>query len=272
MKFWGLLLIASFSTLGCGRQFDSSIADTSDSNGIYRGQPVSFGSEVWRYTVSYAFDRTKGHGTCTGVFIHPKVMLTATHCSALIKSFVRLTFYQGGYGVSSVKVKKSDFRVIKSPKPIDSNGSFRGNDLSLLIFKKSQLPTGYFANPPIDGAAYLASKAGSEVQVWAVGAGVTDFVNGKPVSDKSRQDLRFTMGLISGVWSGSIEVTAANGTGICSGDSGGPLYVRDNNQFRLIGITARVQMVINPRCGEIAYYSLLNKANLEWIKANLPRQ
>lgn len=202
---------------------------------VIGGQTSAAGSELSRLTVQLtteAFSPTMGRlrGTCSGVLLSAKVVLTAGHC---VKSLD-----DEDIEIRSIKVTVAGRREIEasrwvaSPKykkipGILNDGSLTPLvDLAIVELKKSALPEGLISTLP---TSQISSEA--DQNFLMAGFGQTDAANKKVGVLTSA----WTIGTLSAVDGQDDQISLA-GTQACHGDSGGPLFQVKSGRYVLVGI------------------------------------
>lgn len=188
---------------------------------------------------------TVGLNGCTGTIVAKDLILTAAHCYQ--------NAVQGGYVLFGTKFNNSDRKIIRIEKA-SINPSYSGphNDIAMLKLA-SEIPAGYKVVKMLPASIPL--NRGDTVRQAGYGS------NNEPNSFGTLRtvDSKF----VSMSRNGSIYVENGK-TAACSGDSGGPLYVRKNNEWYTAGVTSTAYMDLNRRCTGGNYYSSVG-ANYDLI-------
>lgn len=201
---------------------------------IYGGEPA----KVCEWPTSV------GLGGCTGTLVHPKIMLSAAHCST-----PRKVQFGEAYGKSIVKTVQIDW-CEKNP-----DFKMREGDFAFCYLKEA------VTDVPIAPIAYgcEVDEVKEGAKIWLVGFG-------------SREDggsgAKYKVEIpINKVMSEGQEIeVGGDGKASCYGDSGGPAFMKmSDGSWRTVGIVSRGT---NKKCG---YPSVLTTAHsaVPWIQQTL---
>lgn len=251
-------LFASLSTLsacsggGSSNANDQFVCEKGESYGIINGRNLAAGNILSESTVLISH---QGDAVCTGTLIDTDKVLTAAHCTSRDSSEITYVVFTTGIGClknanKDTVLRASSSRVVNSQytgyresvSPSDAT-----NDLAIIKFEGG-LPPGY-AVRPLPAKDYDPTKA--KELVFSGFGRTTD-------EDLEKQDrtvgtLRYTTGDIgrlkrtfsyAGLNDYSVSKTLIAeqpSNGVCTGDSGGPLYAKNaNGTLTLIGVTSMV--------------------------------
>lgn len=202
-------------------------------NGIVSGKMVDVNDPDTKYAVLLVIREGNSLKTCTGSVIAKNVILTAGHCArGAEKNQIYAVFHPdmmcaSGYN-SRMKIQSDDILVHKDYKGDSSAKS----DLALVKLS-APVPADYPVIDLYDGKSPLSSD-----NLLMVGYGITS---------ESARDSRFlrkvnkSAKLDSMVDGPNIAFDQRDGRGgVCSGDSGGPIYAKVGNQYKVIGVNSVV--------------------------------
>lgn len=197
---------------------------------------------AWPTTVSVA-----GGGQCSGTLVHPQVVVFAAHCGASSK-----TIHFGEDALAPARsVTASDCQAY----PDYAGADDQTHDWAYCVLDEpvTDLPV----TPPLFGCETALLEVGREVALVGFGA-----------------DVDAESGIKRWAATSLVAVTPANNTtlvgnpnldgvpSICSGDSGGPAFVRlDDGSWRTFGIASTVV----GDCGGYGAHSMLSGA-VAWIE------
>ncbi|WP_413291470.1 S1 family peptidase [Bdellovibrio sp. HCB337] len=214
--------------------------DGTISVGIVNGSQVGTQDPHSNLAVMLVMDHgrdEKGHykgSTCTGTPISDRVILTAAHCvKDLKKTAVHAVFHNNikcssGYDPKTKMIPAIDV-VINS----EYKGKADAKDDLALVKLASPIPSHYPIATLYDGKSALSSD-----DVLMIGYGITSEMN------NDHRVLRKTIKSFkkdSLVQDNNIVFDQRNSTGgVCSGDSGGPIYVQVDGQYQIVGINSVV--------------------------------
>lgn len=227
--------------------------------GIYGGERVRGGEGD-----SIVFFETRDgndHGACSGVLIAPRLVLSAGHCAVTPEGRrrrirrVRIGVARGT--VQNVRVE----RVVAHPD-FDAAHPERGNDLALLHLREDARAT------PIPFVTTAEDEASRHVRV--LGFGMT--------SPRPQRNPRLHAAALEHLspfhcFSGPVArmaetrgCAASPQSGVCPGDSGGPILAQVDGTTKLLGI---VSLAINDvtACTHSATVFTRVTAFDEWIRA-----
>lgn len=291
MKFTFLALIILISSCSPKLQTTSTVK-TDASSKIINGHHIDNKDPITSHTV-LVYNMKEGFA-CTGTIILKNVVLTAAHCLSRKHNQFQIVFSDEAYLALDQNdmevIRHSDKVVVHEDYEYDYKKQPKMNQSDIgLVYFRGTIPEGYSpAEVMMDEhlikkeqvttiAGYGINKIiGSEVKYKKskqfqdeIDAGevmcdyeVTD-VDGDPTCLEIYTDgdglLRKTQANIKFIYASEFVLDEKK-SGTCSGDSGGPLYIEENGQKYLAGITSRGTLL----CNEDGVYTSV-PAFLDWI-------
>ena len=231
---------------------------------IFGGAPVAPGAVLAQSVAAILYHDETGAHLCTGTMLAPRLILTAAHCTDGGRDAISVIFSITLSGVQPDRIRKVA-AVARAPATPEAKGKqpYQDPDDVAVILLDSAAPVG-------TGFARLAAKPAAAGQLTAIGYGATsDF---RAPDAQGRHQLGFD-GLLRTT---AIGVTASGpallvadqsrGSGVCTGDSGGPLFQTGRNLTvagLLIGVSS--PRAVNDNCRGRAWFASIARWT-PWIE------
>ncbi|MBO9665499.1 MAG: trypsin-like serine protease [Bdellovibrio sp.] len=255
MKSLTLVLLSAMALAACAPNSNNNVANTQGEQ-IVGGDKVERGSDVIRSTV--ALYDTKEHALCSGTLIAPDLVLTAGHCVGADPSKMIVFFSNEVKGAA-----KKDMRAVVAArvhKDYAPKKTYNTADIAIVKFAGG-MAEGY-APAKFLADAYLLQN---DAQVVVAGFGL----NWTWVVKKGAGTLRTTTLKIADAKFSPTEISLDQSVkrGICSGDSGGPAYLRVNGQLYIWGVASRGDSLPLPLTPDCFIFSVFTRADAygDWI-------
>lgn len=235
---------------------------------VYQGTALPPEEEAWRYVVRIGI----GYGACTATIIRDDMILTAAHCLKNqrlneTKPDIDVQFFKHTILSDSKKFKFGSYRFFIAPKYMTATTPEirRQNDLAILQFNEKIVDEDFKSIPYYfnDIRPYLPNGT----KVFAIGAGSgaepgvsssLSLAGGKIVSIDGSSKSGF-----------SLSSVIENSQGLCAGDSGGPLLIKNaTGAYSLIGVASQVSTDMNERCGTLTFHTaVFSEVHAKWISS-----
>lgn len=292
MKSLNLILLLSSVLGGCSSDFRTVQVNSnlqSPMSGVIGGTDVQKKEAIASFTVGI-FDQ-QNNFICTGSLISENKVLTAAHCVETTASNLFIVF-----DLNFKAIDAKNMNVLRQAKFLRVHPSYvagqdksdvgilDANDIAVIEFE-GHLPEGYQPIGFLKDRSLL--KRGSPVHVAGFGANkvveeeVTkrdrkfqkDFASGDIICNDPQMSYCFRLDFlgsetlrtasveIQGFTEKEIRLNETKGQGTCVGDSGGPLMLRFEGSFYLVGVTSRGSIFCD---GPAIYTNALEY--LDWIQ------
>lgn len=200
---------------------------------------------------------SSSHSRCTGTLIAKNVVLTAAHC--IPQSLENFWIVTSEYEFAVMEQKPVTKVIVHEDyKSFDVPGLNKPNSDIALVQFAGDLPAGYAPTSFID----TFNPSVDHFWLYVAGYGVS--------SDRifDAGELRFSRVTIeNALFNANQSFMRGNQSmseGICKGDSGGPAYIKIQDEFYVIGVVS----AIVDGCTGTSYFNQTLFYN-EWIKINL---
>ncbi|MNJ92579.1 Trypsin precursor [compost metagenome] len=264
-----LLLAAAFSLTACDKTTEKAAGgcmSASQMSGIVGGSRVLSDNPISKQVILLFGEKSNGQGSaiCTGTAIRNDVILTAAHC---VEGINRDKYYaifstditcESGFRLSEASIPVKD--VVKHPK---YTGRFIvASDVKYdvaLVKLKSPIPSNYKVMKMYDGKSQFSDR------VQFAGYGVTgEETYGKESSGFLREISKSYNRSVQ-VQGEQILVDQSDSRGICTGDSGGPLFVDVNGELQVAGVNSVVSGPKDRICHDMSIMMYV-PAYANWIQ------
>lgn len=228
------------------------------SSGIVNGKSVIKEDRLAKKVVLLMMaDKNKNYSTCTGTPIADDVILTAAHCvkEAVVVSAIFKTAL-----CENDQLKKEEFIIATDWKYHSKYKGIGGNDVAIVKLSRS-IPSDYQVSKVFDGKSEITSNT-----LTLVGYGRTfEKDDGLPQLRKTYKTLKQEVGLTDDPES-DILVIDQETTGICNGDSGGPVFIEANYELQVVGVNSFVSNPDDPSksCHKFGGATFM-PPHLEWL-------
>ena len=260
-KTWALgsLILALSLTTACANHAQGPLENASSTENIVHGKNVKTAEGVAQSIVALVSQMEKGQALCTGTILANDIILTAAHCVDENPDRLVIVFKSQVKAATAADVRNAD-AYTQNPRWNHATAEGQG-DLALIHFQGG-LPAGY---APVKLANKNLSLA-QGTQILMAGYGVT---NG--LSSAGAGTLRQTQSSIIGKHSVTEMITDGHKSSVCFGDSGGPAFVLQGDQYVQWGVA---NSVMNQACNEASIHTSVMSYET-WIRqtaANLRKK
>lgn len=208
-----MLALSTLSLVGCAAPAmddDATEAEGDTSSLIINGKTDQAHPAVVaiQWNIAHA-DGTNGVATCTGTVIGPKTILTAGHCVKPSDDTDEYSNYKVAFGTDFTQANAVIAGVEAIPHPSYDPSVFGNNDVGIIVLETATTVK------PLRIAQVITNMTGKTVT--HVGFGKTD------ASGKTKNHTKQTVDLPVTMQTAHVLQTGNGKSGICSGDSGGPM-------------------------------------------------
>lgn len=222
---------------------------------IVGGAPVSKGEYPECCLIGQMFPNESISWFCTGVLVHPRIVLTAAHCCNSPEASVNVVAlnaenkdYLGGAEIVPVRFAK-----------VHPDYSGFINDIAILTLRHDA------KTPPV--ALATAAEINAAETVTLAGFGRDDIYSTRGFGIKRKVEVPMVavrrapaddldeLEQLYGFESDIEFVAGGDGYDSCNGDSGGPAYILVNGVRKVAGLTSRGTLSAKTKCGDGGIYT-----------------
>jgi hypothetical protein len=212
-----------------------------------------------------------GGGTqfCSGVLVHPRIVLTAGHCVEPMTGLMPSTVAFGEDAQRPAGAAVVETCVVHPDYEITASGGRQQviDDIAYCVLAEPVV--GLPIVPVAIGCEADAIVPDASVTIVGFGASAGGIDNGQPWAEGNGRK-RYTTQTIETVdaSAGEVFVVGDRGNSACMGDSGGPALLRlDDGTWRVFGVASTAMLTSEQQCGYGSSYELVDR-HVAWIEAD----
>jgi secreted trypsin-like serine protease len=238
-----------------------SVLGASPASAVFGGKALRDGDPLAKAVAAILYRDDTGAHLCTAVALGPRLLLTAAHCTAGDHSTIKVIF-----GTTLTDVGNDRIRFVSAVARAGKTAAGKGkyayqdpDDIALVVLGSGAPAGTRFVS--------LADASPAPVPLTIVGYGATSELR-KPDALGQRQlgfdgILRVAAMPLSKVGPALLVGDQSQGTGACTGDSGGPAFVGQALVGVLIGVSS--PRANNDYCRGTAWFANLARWR-DWIE------
>lgn len=236
-------------------------AQSLSEDAIYAGHVVAADGQAWKSTIGLSYST----GSCSGVFIEDNVILTAAHCKIVAESDLTITMYKENNPdlVEYISLTPEDYKYTAHPGYVLSQYGASTNDIAVIYLKNKYIPEGFTPAPILTSSVADAGNPGRAA--YAVGLGGIGH-------SRSATRLTFAQGTFTQYENGGAVRVDFPGSGVCPGDSGGPVFAKAGGKLYVAALNMQIQVNVGGNCGTVLYASLITADRYNWFMRVLRAQ
>jgi endonuclease G len=233
---------------------------------IVGGRPVKPGRYPECCLIGESFSNRTQRWFCTGVLIHPRIVVTAAHCH---------TPPELRANIVALRAENQDLLAnaeLRSARRTRINPKYPQtglNDIAVLILRRAStiqpVPIASSAEINTANAVMLVGFGNDDINSTR-GFGIKRVVNVPIISIRRNPGQNLdTDEQMFGYESDLEFVAGGNGFDSCNGDSGGPAYIRVGGVRKLAGLTSRGTKTATNPCGDGGIYTRID-VHMDFIR------
>ena len=234
---------------------------------IVGGKPVKPGGFPECCVIGQRFANETINWFCTGVLVHPRVVLTAAHCHDSPQMSSNIVVGLNAEDIDNLgNAEIVRVRRIKIHPRYRPNGP---NDIAVLILRENANTTPVpiaDADDLIDAVRTRLVGFGNDNVESTRGFGIKREVEVSITNLRRSDDDDFDEAEVELGFESDLEFTAGGeGFDSCNGDSGGPAYILVGGGRKVAGLTSRGFMTSTTPCGEGGTYTRID-VNMAFVR------